>query len=161
MQPRSCLRELLWYKSKNAPDGMQQFRMIQKSGNKLKIRGKQSINTVQRRKKKQNKTKQHSPCSYLSGTAVPRIAYSETRKLRKQQGRAESWPSEKKTTQQNNPKEMEREHGQQLSCILDIRASQPKTYQPVFIFKSSADTWYSHKKQLTLPLLLGGKRSPG
>lgn len=52
------------------------------------------------------KTTQHSPCSYLSGFAVPRIAYSETRKLREQQGRAESWPfgEKKKQPTTNQPK---------------------------------------------------------
>lgn len=61
----------------------------------------------------EKKTTQHCPCSYLSGTAVPRIAYSETRKLREQQGRAESWPFGKKRNnpQQTNPKGKEKNHG--------------------------------------------------
>lgn len=69
------------------------------------------------------KTTQHSPCSYLSGIAVPRIAYSETRKLREQQGRAESWPfGKKKETTHNKPTQKGRREnmGQQLFWVLEI-----------------------------------------
>lgn len=68
----------------------------------------------------EKKTTQHLPCSYLSGIAVPRIAYSETRKLREQQGRAESWPFGKKRNnpQQTNPKRKEKNHG--TAVVLDL-----------------------------------------
>ena len=94
-QPGSCLRGLLWYKGKNTPQrASNNLGQFSNSGTRKKSEGSRALR--QARGEKKTKTTQHFPCSYLSGTAVPRIAYSETRKLREQQGRAESWPFEKK-----------------------------------------------------------------
>jgi len=128
------------------------------SGTREKSEGSRALRQT---REKKNKTTQHPPCSYPSGTAVPRIAYSETRKLREQQGKAESRPSEKKPTHNKTTQKGRREN-------LDSSCSGSWRYEQVnpehisqSIFKSSANTRYCHKEQSTLPLLLGGKFSSG
>lgn len=111
-KPGSCLRGLLGYKGKNmsqrTSNNLGQFSNV---GKRQKSEGSKAF--TQATEEIEKKTTQHSPCSYVSGIAVPRIAYSETRKLREQQGRAESWPFGKKRNnpQQTNPRGKEKKHG--------------------------------------------------
>lgn len=111
----SCLRGLLCYKGKNMPQmTSSNLGRLSNVGKREKSEGSRAF--TQATEEIEKKTTQHPPCSYLSGIAVPRIAYSETRKLRERQGRAESWPfgkkKKKKQLTTNQPKkEGEKNHG--------------------------------------------------